>query len=188
MKQIACLGWGSLVWEPNDLPIRGPWMEDGPRLSVEFARQSRDGRITLVLAETEHLVHSQWVLMEAVDLASAVEALRLREGIPLKNVGKHIGRWSRGDTAPATIPVLSDWADEHGVTDVVWTGLPPKFSDHEIKPSAEQVVTYLAGLSGEQLQRAEQYVRLAPRQIDTQYRRQIESALGWSAPVVDSKP
>ncbi|MBP1118414.1 hypothetical protein QPL90_01850 [Pseudomonas syringae pv. syringae] len=143
--------------------------------------------MTLVLVENERLVPSQWVFMESADLASAVEALRLREGIPAKNVGKHIGQWSRGEAAPTSIPSLTGWADARGITDVVWTGLPPKFSGQETTPSADQVVEYLLKLSGEKLQRAERYVRLAPAQIDTRYRSQIELTLGWSPYVADSK-
>lgn len=46
---IAILGWGSLIWCPGNLRIRGPWRHDGPVLPIEFARISADGRLTLVV-------------------------------------------------------------------------------------------------------------------------------------------
>jgi hypothetical protein len=46
---IACIGWGSLIWDKCDLDVDGEWRSDGPMLPVEFACQSSDGRITLVL-------------------------------------------------------------------------------------------------------------------------------------------
>ncbi len=53
-KQIAILGWGSLIWSPRDLSMTGQW-QPGPSPPIEFARKSADGRLTLVLCG-DHLV------------------------------------------------------------------------------------------------------------------------------------
>ncbi|GGX98833.1 hypothetical protein GCM10007160_28220 [Litchfieldella qijiaojingensis] len=181
MTTIACLGWGSLVWDPRELPIQRQWFDDGPLVHVEFARQSQDGRITLVLAETQIPVRSLWAVMDATELNSAKAQLRKREGIPEKNEVKHIGSWSTRRENPVLIPSLAGWADAHGIAHVVWTNLPPKFNGKETVPSAEQIVNYLSELTGAKRNVAERYIRFTPRQIDTEYRRHIEAVLQWTA-------
>jgi len=178
---IACLGWGSLIWDPRELPIQRTWFKDGPFIQVEFARQSNDGRITLVLVPTATSVRSLWAVMDATQVGAARTALREREGIPMKNEQSHIGSWSMGQPSPELIPKLPEWAESRGVHHVVWTALPPKFNEIEQTPTQEQVVQYLSGLTGAKSDNAERYIRFAPKQIDTAYRRSIEAIIGWTA-------
>lgn len=182
MAKIACLGWGSLVWDQRKLPIQGRWFEDGPLLPIEFARQSKDDRITLVITEKIPLVRSLWVIMDADNIEDACEALRLRESIPLRNALKHIGCWPPKNGVTALIPNhLESWAHSKRLDAVVWTALPPKFSNKDGRiPTEDEVVKHLRKLTGNKRKKAEEYIRRTPRQIDTAYRRRIESELGWT--------
>src|SRR2546428_11550924 len=57
---------------------------DGPFLPIEFARQTSDGRLTLVLVRnqpTVPLVRSLWALFSVSQLDVARQALADREGI-----------------------------------------------------------------------------------------------------------
>lgn len=177
MATIACLGWGSLIWRLDGLPIRGHWFEDGPLVPVEFARQSKDGSITLVITPRARPLRSLWAVMDTDDFEIAKEALRHREG---KILRQRIGGWSLGQQSPGEIYSLATWAESQGIEHVLWTALPPKFDEEDNRiPSAEDVVSYLRALDGSIRDKAEAYVRHAPRQIDTDYRRRIEAELGW---------
>ena len=181
MTIIACLGWGSLVWDPRELPIQRTWFKDGPFVPVEFARQSDDGRITLVLARTASPVRALWAVLDTTEIKVARKGLRERERIVQKNESKHIDSWSAGQPSPELLPGLPAWAHSRGVHHVVWTALPPKFGDIEQMPTQEQVVQYLGNRTGAQRYNAERYIRFAPKQIDTAYRRDIEATLQWTA-------
>lgn len=182
MSVIACLGWGSLVWDPRELPIHRKWFVDGPFIQVEFLRKSSDGRITLVLDPSAEPVRSLWTIMDSSDINTAREALRKREGIPKEN-SKDIRSWSQGEPEPdpALIHNLKKWAESHGVRSVIWTALPAKFDKKNDAATCEQIIEYLSGLRGTKRDNAERDIRLAPRQIDTHYRRQIEAALHWTS-------
>lgn len=182
--KIGCLGWGSLVWNPKGLPVRGTWFKDGPFLPIEFARESNDGRITLVLTPEVPLVHSLWTLLSIDNLDNAKIKLAEREGIKEKNIIAHIGFWKPDlEQQNEYQRLIGEWAECMTLDAVVWTALPPKFSgkkDGE-KPSAEEVVLHLTHLPYEKKKHAEEYIRMTPRQIDTNYRRHIEATFNWSS-------
>lgn len=178
---IAFLGWGSLIWDPRDLPIIPPWYPDGPLVCVEFLRQSMDKRLTLVLADNAAPVRALWVRAKAPTLEQAKHDLCVRESIPIKHLEDRIGSWSLGGTNPSLILDLDAWADKHGVEHVVWTALPPKFNNENgTSPSTDQAVQYLSGLQGSERALAEEYVRRAPPQVATAYRQRFEVELGWT--------
>ena len=175
---IACLAWGSLVWDPRSLPMSSEWRADGPGVCVDYFRQSKDGRLTLVLDRSAPISPSLWCLLTTTDLAEASQALALREGMPST---KRIGVWSIGDNAPATIKDLDTWAASKNLDHVVWTDLPPKFNNQPTPPTAEAAVAYLRNLPSEASTRAEEYVRRTPPQIQTVLRRAFERELQWAA-------
>jgi hypothetical protein len=181
MPLIACLGWGSLVWDPRALPIQRRWFTDGPFARVEFLRKSGNGRITLVLDATATFVRTLWAVMDTEELDIAKEGLRAREDIAGANIETHIGAWSTGNPVPSLIVNLPQWAHSRGIDSVIWTALPCKFNNENgLAPTIDQVLEYLSGLTGRKREEAERYIRFAPKQIDTPCRRRIESALQWT--------
>lgn len=181
MTAIACLGWGSLIWDQRTLRTIGPWNDDGPMIRVEFLRKSQESQcITLVLDEAAPPVRSLWTIMETTELDDAIENLREREDIPIEYKSQNIGRWRVGEPSPANIFDLPQWAATHNIDAVVWTALRHKFHKNKARPTVDDIAGYLAGLSSPTREKAEQYVRRAPPQIDTPYRRVIEARLGWT--------
>lgn len=180
LTTFACLGWGSLIWEAGDLPISHEWREDGPKLPLEFARKSNDGRMTLVVCKQGTVCPTLWNTLTSTSLEEAREALAKREGLPTQ---KNAAFWTRsGSSDHHGAELVEAWANEIGFAGVIWTGLPPKSpvtgqnNDH---PSIEDVISHLRGLGGDSASRAEEYVRRAPNQIATAYRTRIVEELGW---------
>jgi hypothetical protein len=180
---IVCLGWGSLVWDPRNLPLASEWYVDGPFLPIEFARQSQDGRITLVLATGAQLVRSLWCYLEVDSLEEARRRLAEREGISERNVKVSIGWWSgTGGAHGECADIIGRWGDRIGANSVVWTNLRCRFDGQRDQvPTEEELIAHLRGLDGETLERAETYVRRTPQQIRTRFRSLIENSLGWAA-------
>ena len=124
---IVCLAWGSLIWNPGELPVAGAWRRNGPDVRVEFVRKSRRDRLTLVLDKATDAVPSLWAPLVVTDQDEAVRKLAEREGDKNPLPTERIGQWP--GTVPETIIDLDSWAAAQGVQYVIWTDLPPRFTD-----------------------------------------------------------
>ena len=181
MNAIVCLGWGSLIWCQKTLPVAGTWRPDAPALPIEFARESRDKRITLVICDGVPAVRTLWAALDVPTLDAAKQVLATREGVKPANIQFSIGWWSTiGASEHPDAATIGQWAVRRGFDGVVWTALKPKMGNDYRTPTQDEVVQHLRELQGSERETAEEYVRLAPRQIVTRYRTAIEDALGWT--------
>lgn len=179
--RIACLGWGSLIWDPQALPIQRCWFNDGPFLPIEFARHSSGDRITLVIVPEVQCVRSLWALMSVPDLSTAQIKLAEREGIRTQDIPRDIGYWASAESYNGQLSdTIGRWASYVSLDAVVWTNLSPKFRREDRVPTVDEVISFLQTRPLETKRRAEEYIRKTPLQIDTEYRRRIELELGWT--------
>ena len=180
--KIACLGWGSLIWRPDNLLIHREWFLDGPFLQIEFARQSKDGRLTLVITEKVKPVRTLWALMATQDLSIAKNSLLIREGILEKKQDSLIGSVTISEITSDIIKLtIQEWAKKIKLDAVIWTNLPPKFQNTDNKaPTLEEAINYINSLDIDAKRIAEEYIRKTPQQIDTDFRRQFEAEFGWT--------
>lgn len=182
--KIAILGWGSLIWCPRELNFDLRWRKAGPKLPIEFARKSCDGRLTLVIYPTAKKVKTYWTLSTESTLKAAKEDLRKREGTSPKKIGfvslqdvKQRCQFDESITRP-----IQTWAKGKKVDAVIWTDLESNFKDKCDKDfSEEAAIKYLKCLTGDRESKAKEYIVRAPEQTDTSLRRRIKKELGWSA-------
>ena len=171
---IACLAWGSLFWNPGGLPIEGDWQVDGPPLPLEFARQSDDGRMTLVITESALSVPVLWAPLRTDNLADAINALAKREKVTrLASIGRvpDGGNYSCAD-------VITTWAGARGLTGVVWTALQPGMKGMRGQvPTLAEIKPHLDKLSSAARAKALEYLHRAPAQIETAYRTPLTTML-----------
>ena len=181
--KIACIAWGSLIWEPGPLKLASGWRPDGPHLPLEFVRDSDDSdELAVVLHPSAPLMPTYWALLDTSSIDAAREMLREREKIRPEYpqwVGTVPDPLERaGDAVSDTV---ASWLHARELDAAVWTALPAKFAKvSERAPSAHEAIAFLAGLSGEQREKAESYVRKVPPEIRTLYRTLFEEKLGWT--------
>ncbi len=178
--KIACIGWGSLIWRPDGLKIQNKWFEDGPLLQIEFARQSDNDRITLIIDNHKETrpVRTLWTLMTTENLDEGKLSLRDREGTVDKNIHSVLTNEVTEDQVKT---IIKNWLLVKGLDAAIWTGISYGKKTNSSRPTVDYVINHLKGLEYEKRKVAEEYIRKVPRQIDTIYRRRIEMELGWTS-------
>ena len=157
--------------------MAGGWEKDGPELPVEFVRQSTRGHLTLVIDPESPPQRVLWAPLTVTTVPEAIEHLWAREGT---ETDRPIGRWPNPRAPHLCADVIEQWVKERDLGGVVWTALGPKFLKQTgRRPSQAEAIEYLENLPKGTRCLAEQYVRCAPLQIDTPYRRAIIDQFGW---------
>lgn len=183
--EIAFLGWGSLIWDPRNLKIKGEWKKDGPFLPIEFMRLSSGGRITLVIYPEAEAVPTMWAKADIDDVDAAIENLRARESTVTGwiNFVTLPDCTSSCKAEPGTLENIQQWAEKKGLDAVVWTALQDnseRFTEETgMEMNEDNIIKYLGSLKGKTLENAKEYVQKAPEQIDTKLRGRIKQELGW---------
>ncbi len=180
--EIALLGWGSLTWDPGELRTNGTWYTDGPLLPVEFARVTRDERLTLVLYPDTEPVRVLWSRSSCASLDEAAEDLAARVGTSADNIG-YVSFFSsvfRCNTVLEALGPIHNWGNSRNLDAVIWTDLPPNFEDlTRMLFTPDNVITYLRALKDDSFDKAKDYILNAPEQVSTPVRRHIQNVFRW---------
>ena len=186
---IGVIGWGSLIWCPNVLRLRTAWHVDGPRLPIEYARISKDGRLTLVIHESSADQDTLWAEWDGTDLETARNNLRVREGCALTSIhGVSRQRLSCGNPPDNVAGRVREWLTGKGLDAAIWTGLESNWQQKRQSPfSAEDAVEYLRSIyasrppdDGLTLSRVREYIQNTPQQIQTEVRRRARAEFDWA--------
>ena len=192
--KIAIIGWGSLIWNPGTLAIdkkigQEGWFSDGPMLPIEFSRISNKGRLTLVIDPNGKEVQVLYSISLSGVLFDAISNLAVREGnCDHKEIAFVIikGRYYPSPKNFQFAEAIKSWIEgKKDIDAVIWTNLPEKLwyeNDEKVKIDVERddLVSYLNDLPPSKRALAEEYIRRAPKIIDTPTRKKIESELGWT--------
>ncbi|MFQ5829493.1 MAG: hypothetical protein ACE5JD_10110 [Candidatus Methylomirabilia bacterium] len=184
---IAIVGWGSLIWWPGSLRIKTRWRLEGPRLPIEFARISRDERLTLVIHPGFEDQPTYWALSEFSTLDNARRNLSERENAKLADIHYLISNGQAAEGIPLeVVEKVKGWLGVHeDLHAVIWTGLGGNWKKKRGQDfTLEDAVRYLKELEAARDQvatthdRAREYVRNTPPNIQTAVRTRMREQ-GW---------
>jgi len=180
--KIAIIGWGSLIWDPRELPREGVWQEDGPIIKIEFSRVSRDCRLTLVVDENNGVeVKTRFVLSPRSDIEDAINDLRIREGTKKKWIGYADFKHDQDSLSynPNQVNIcenVKNWCKAKGFDAAIWTALLPNFfKETKLKFSVDNAFKYIESLPKSANKNALKYIQNAPSETLTPLRSKLRA-------------
>lgn len=189
MGDYAILGWGSLIWDLDDLTphVRGDWdIGAGPVLPMEFTRISPKRKMGLVVClDPMHGVGCATHAITSVrsGITEAAGDLARRERAPVRRIGAVcLASGHSNGSSPEVVALIADWCAQRGKTGAVWTDLPSNFTEHLGEPfSVLRALDYLGALAGASRDEAVRYIENAPASTDTPLRRALAAEPWWQA-------
>lgn len=173
--KIAILGWGSLIREPRTLRIVGKrWYRGGPRLPIELSRQSaKRGHLTYVIDERhKRTSQTRYALSRDENLQDAIANLAQCEGCPHRRIGYvKAAEATRRRSRTNQWKAIQTWVRANKLDAAIWTDLPPKRGRFTL----DAAVRGWRALTPEEQAAAGRYVRMAPKETDTDLRRRLRT-------------
>ena len=187
MSKIAVIGFGSLLWDLDDLApkVSGAWkMYEGPLLPLEFSLVSRKRRCALALV-IDYLdgAPCPTCVIDSVrsEIGAAVIDLAERERVEPANIG-FVDR-NTGEShshIEETRNTFWNWIEDSDYDGAVWTDGERNFEALTGKAfSLQAAQDHLWSLRGTSLEEARRYIRNAPTRVETPLRRALEDSPWW---------
>ena len=193
MSKIAVIGFGSLLWDLDDLApkVSGEWkMYEGPVLPLEFSLISRKRHYALALViDYGDGAPCPTCVIDSVrsEIGAAIVDLANRERMEPTNIG-FVDR-NTGEShshREETRNTFWNWIEDSNYDGAVWTDGERNFEALTGRAfSLQTAQDHLRSLQGISLEEARRYIRNAPARVETPLRRALEGAPWWHH---DSKP
>ena len=187
MSKIAVIGFGSLLWDLDDLApkVSGEWkMYEGPILPLEFSLVSRKRHYALALViDYGDGAPCPTCVIDSVrsEIGAAIVDLANRERMEPTNIG-FVDR-NTGEShshREETRNTFWNWIEDSTYDGAVWTDGERNFEALTGRAfSLQTAQDHLRSLQGISLEEARRYIRNAPARVETPLRRALEGAPWW---------
>ena len=187
MSKIAVIGFGSLLWDLDDLApkVSGEWkMYEGPILPLEFSLVSRKRHYALALViDYGDGAPCPTCVIDSVrsEIGAAIVDLANRERMEPTNIG-FVDR-NTGEShshREETRNTFWNWIEDSTYDGAVWTDGERNFEALTGRAfSLQTAQDHLRSLQGISLEEARRYIRNAPARVETPLRRALEDSPWW---------